>query len=114
MNDRENMGDEAYVRSRWADVVRCDGSYRHYAKGTVLFILAPHVFIESADWKAAADFTEQREREIAEIDEEIMLLKSMIILLSAERGDMTAPVYQRTITRLESTKADLQCGMRRD
>ena len=65
------MTDEEYVRARWERVIVCDGSYRHYAKGTILLNWSNHQFYEFKDFSAARAFTENREREIAEVEEEI-------------------------------------------
>ena len=73
------MTDEEYVRARWERVIVCDGSYRHYAKGTILLNWANHQFYEFNDWSAARAFTEQREREIAEVEDLIWLLRSGVI-----------------------------------
>lgn len=70
------MTDEEYVRARWERVIVCDGSYRHYAKGTILLNWANHQFYEFNDWSAARAFTEQREREIAEVEKEIVLIEN--------------------------------------
>jgi hypothetical protein len=67
-------GNKQYVRSRWEKVIVCDGSYRHYAKGTVLLNWANHCFHEFASFEAAAEFTRQREVEIRQVEEEITLI----------------------------------------
>ena len=69
--------DEEYVRARWKRVIVCDGSYRHYAKGTILLNWANHQFYEFNDCSAARAFTKQREREIAEVEEEIALVANV-------------------------------------
>ena len=54
----------------------------------------------------------EREGQIREVREEIALLRGMIMLLQSEPGDDTAPIYQRTINRLQEIVAELRKGMR--
>jgi hypothetical protein len=70
--------DEQYVRERWENVIVCDGSYRHYAKGTILLNWANHQFYDFKDFSAAKAFTVEHERKIAEVEEEIVSVKLTI------------------------------------
>jgi hypothetical protein len=65
---------EEYVRQKWEHVIVCDGSYRHYAKGTVLFNWANHCFYEFPDFAAGYAFTLTREEEIRQVEREIAML----------------------------------------
>ena len=68
------MTDEEYVRARWERVLVCDGFYLHYTNGTILLNWPNHQFYEFKDFSAARAFTENRERDIAEIQEEVAWL----------------------------------------
>jgi hypothetical protein len=62
---------ERLVRDTWERVLVCDGSYRHYAKGTILINWANHCFYEFNEWSAAAEFTRARLEQIRQVEEEI-------------------------------------------
>ncbi len=114
------MSDEEYVRSRWRDVRE---EVQHSLKISPTewqgYVLANDEgrdeLLSSGNraerWAKARDYTERRLREIAELDQEMNLLRGMVILLSVERGDKTAPIYQRTISRLQLSRAELTKGM---
>lgn len=108
----DQMSREEYVRSRWDLVHECDGPYMGYQKGTILVQEVRYQWAVFPSWSAAKDFTVRREDEIRQLREEIRLLRGMIALLQSEPGDETAPVYRRTIARLESALAELQKGMK--
>lgn len=61
--------------------------------------------------QAAKAYTDEHKRKREELEEEIMLQRSMIILLRSEPGDLTAPVYGRTLARLRQALKDLTKGM---
>jgi hypothetical protein len=63
------------------------------------------------EW-AAYGFTVEREKEIRQVEEEMLLLRSMVILLDSEPGDLTAPIYKRTLARLQAALAELKKGMK--
>jgi hypothetical protein len=69
------MTNEEYVRSVWDRVLVCDGSYRHYAKGTLLLNWANHCFYEFEDWSAAAEFTRELLEQIQHVETEIGWLR---------------------------------------
>lgn len=98
MSDAENK-----VNSVWERVIVCDGSYRHYKKGTVLLNWANHCFYEFDSWSAALAFTEQRLREIAEVEEEITLL---------ERWRTISGATKRILAREQAHLAELKRGMK--
>ena len=106
------MTDEEYVRARWERVIVCDGSYRHYAKGTILLNWANHQFYEFNDWSAARAFTEQREREIAEVQEEIEYVSSFAWLPSRSGKREEHPVWQRILAVEQARLAELRRGMK--
>ena len=60
---------------------------------------------------AAYLYTLEREEQIRQIEEEISIC-GLIILLRAERGDLTAPIYKRTVARLRHELEQLKKGMR--
>jgi hypothetical protein len=62
--------------------------------------------------EAAYAFTVAHAQKVAELEGECNLLLGLIILLRAERGDMTAPIYKRTLQRLETALAQLKIGWR--
>jgi len=108
----DGQGDEQFVREHWELVHRCDGSYRHYQKGAVLLQEERNHWSEFESWAAARAFTEARLEEIRQVEEEIILLRSMVILLTSEPTDQTAPIYKRTIVRLSSIRAELKRGLK--
>ena len=107
------MTDEEYVRARWERVLVCDGSYRHYAKGTILLNWSNHQFYEFKDFSAARAFTENREREIAEVREEISEIEDDILSYSShDNADSFAVIYRRILARLQARLAELRRGMK--
>ena len=108
------MTDEEYVRARWERVIVCDGSYRHYAKGTILLNWANHQFYEFKDFSAARAFTEQREREIAEVQEEIAILNEGVELAASTDADERkyGIPFKRILARLQAVLAELRRGMK--
>jgi hypothetical protein len=66
-------------------------------------------------WAAAAEFTRNREREIAELEEEIAFMQIAIKYQNAacgEEGCGCEEPFKRIIARLESALADLRNGMK--
>jgi hypothetical protein len=53
-----------------------------------------------------------REKMIRDVREEMRMLESMVILLANERGDQTAPIFQRTIGRLQAIESELKKGLK--
>jgi hypothetical protein len=98
---------EREVREVWELVHCCDGSYRGYPRGTVLLQDVNGHWFDFETWQAALDFTNQRKREIAEIDEQIAQMKS-------DRDLSEGPViriYVGILLRLQSIRAELTKGM---
>ena len=106
---------EQKVRAVWERVFVCDGSYRSYPSGTILFNWANHRFYDFPSWDAALAFTEARLEEIRQLRYEISLQK-LLLRVKGEwglmDGDADRAAVARTITRLESILADLTAGMR--
>jgi hypothetical protein len=97
-----------YVEARWSLTVQCDGSYRHYVCGTVLIQEKNHQFWDFASWQAAKDFTVEREKQIAEVNEEITYINTFIKTPSGSPH----PVWTRIIESRKTALADLKRGMR--
>ena len=104
----ENM---VFVREHWDSVHHCDGSYRAYPRGTVLIQMVHGEWLDFASWAAAAEFTEQRLKDVRQVELEIALLRGLLFLLSAENGDLTAPIWERVLAREQAALADLKKGM---
>ena len=122
---------EQFVREHWAHIrtwVRDLDSY-----GTDQFNIGVFLSEESANccmdymrrwqedntWQgiatactAAAEFTEQRLKDVRQVEIEIALLRGLLFLLSAEPGDMTAPIWERVIVREQAALESLKKGMR--
>jgi hypothetical protein len=106
------MDDEEFVRAHWeeptyfrpAHVINVSSGYTQDS------VVSGES--EDAAWSAAAEFTRERLEQIRQIKQEMSLLGGMVVLLSVEPGDETAPIYQRTIARLEAALADLKRGMK--
>jgi hypothetical protein len=65
------LSPEEFVRAAWSLVHRCDGSYRHYANGTILLQLSNHVFEDFPNYNDAYNFTLDRIEEVRKLREEI-------------------------------------------
>lgn len=80
-----------------------------------------HVFVETFEelWPAARRFTEARERQIAEVEEEIEATNTMLAACRAfkrARTDLDVAeneiaVHKRILARLEAIRDDLKRGM---
>jgi len=124
------MTDYEYVVSRWALTHRCDGSYRGYARGAILIQEKHGEWTEFPNWSAAAEFTRQCERELAELDAEIERSSALVWDeedwvdwmeyhtkgdAGYEPGEVTTVVRQqcadiRTLARLRSIRAGMAKG----
>jgi hypothetical protein len=107
---------EKYVRENWQNVKESEyDPHEGYTIPQTRVDFGSHHYTEiktSDAWKLAAEFTRERREQIRQVEEEIRLLQSMVILLSTERGDETAPVYKRTIARLGVALAELKRGLK--
>lgn len=104
------MTDEEYVKSKWEHVIVCDGSYRHYSKGTVLLNWANHCFYDFKNFSGAHAFTLERELKIREVEEEIALIQHEIWLWP--NYSQENPAYQRILDRLQVALVELREGMK--
>jgi hypothetical protein len=106
---------ERYVKSKWEHVIVCDASYRRYAKDTILLNWANHQFYELKDWSAAKAFTVERERQIAEIEEEIVFI-NLAIKYSNEscgvEGCGCEEPFKRILAREQAALDALKVGMK--
>lgn len=109
------MTDEEYVRSKWEKV----DSRETYVAGHGYCVSLPVLWheamttgyfkTEAEAWSASRTFTEQREREIAEVDEEIAFLDDEKRVWP-KHYNCDAP--KRTLSRLQSIRAELTKGMK--
>jgi hypothetical protein len=110
------MSDEEYVRGVWEEANAGDDAAGVLAGPYWVCIYDRKRWFyghtEADAWSAAAEFTRNRLEQIKQVEEEIRLLQSMVILLRSEPMDATAPVYRRTIARLEAALAELRKGMK--
>lgn len=106
------MTDEEYVRSRWLVVMDARDLDNPSVAEPIRIQVSSTKQLRFAWFANAARYTRERERQIAEIEEEIALHKGLIILLRSEPGDLTAPVWQRRLARLQSELAELRRGMK--
>lgn len=98
---------EKYVRDRWdsAECLGLDGA-RFVSINRDLWMVPGNHRTDGPAWAAAYAFTIEREKQIAEVEEEIALLLNLRIHASE------LDVAQRIRVRLEAVLADLQRGMK--
>lgn len=105
------MTDREYVESKWDEV--------HPAN--MFIFLGPYTDGNAySSWLAAAEFTRTREKQIAEVREEIDLLR--MVRVAFESAVKACPKdatwmndldkYQRILARMEAVLAELQRGMK--
>ena len=110
----EMSADEKLVRAAWKDTSL--GGLRVYE------IRAFHLYLgawkhegtvknKEAIWAAAAEFTIQRQQEIAELREEILALRDRMAYLAHWQPEDGA-IYARTVAREQAALAELQRGMK--
>jgi hypothetical protein len=98
--------DREYVESRWVNVVFIGGRNEcGFISGSECS-LSDWQLSEAAAWLAARQFTEEREEEIAEVEEEIATLKSLRVPMMS-----VAPLL-RCGKRAEECLTALKKGMR--
>ena len=108
---------EEYVRSKWKEVhVR---KRRDIKSGMCfLIVMGRHSTLwygnERAAWSAARAFTEEREREIAEVEEEIAWLNQMKRNLPPGRPtkEERQAILQRILAVEQARLAELRGGMK--
>ena len=105
------MTDEEYVRARWEDSV----AFTMGPNPWTLRLPCGKYFDGTIDecWSGARAFTEQREREIAEVREEISEIEDDILSYSShDNADSFAVIYRRILARLQARLAELRRGMK--
>jgi hypothetical protein len=100
---------EAYVRARWIDVYDDGYSVRLLSpiKG---WIETPKFSGVSNRWPECYAFTIDRERQIAEVEEEVNLVRGEIRFFQGSPRAKGA--MERILTRLQQVLAELRRGMR--
>lgn len=118
------MTDEEFVKAHWVMTHICDGSYRHYQRGTILLQDVNHHFFDFPDWPAAAEFTRERLEEIRQLEAEVDLVaegwNGWNNALNEARGriwvdDVVIVIRtMRILSRLEFLLAEARLGMKTD
>ena len=108
--------DEEYLRDRWERIALEWGTLERKRYVCVsaggMFIPLQGFKTEAEAWSAARAFTEQREREIAEVREEISEIEDDILSYSShDNADSFAVIYRRILARLQARLAELRRGM---
>ena len=109
------MTDEEYVRARWeVHTAFPNGNGKYY------LALAPDKCLdgefdgqfdtEAEAWSAARAFTENREREIAEVEEEIALIANLGSHVKQEA--FAVDIRKRILSREQAVLAELRRGMK--
>ena len=99
------MTDEEYVRARWEDSV----AFTMGPNPWTLRLPCGKYFDGTIDecWSGARAFTEQREREIADVEEEIAWLSD-----GMDCSDPDDEVGHRILARLQAVLSELRRGMK--
>ena len=114
--------DEEYVRARWGD---CTASYINCGMSSSYWSVRREsdgqelcreycgaLKGDDPAWSAARAFTEQRERDIAEVQEEIEYVSSFAWLPSRSGKREEHPVWQRILAVEQARLAELRRGMK--
>lgn len=104
--EKQMNEDRELVERTWALTALCDGSYRFYPRGTVLIQDVHNQWLHFPDWAAARAFTEQRIREVREIEEEIAWVNGV------QETVTTIMERIRIAKRLEAIRDNLKRGMK--
>jgi hypothetical protein len=100
---------KTFVRQHWVidefDFEMSQGGSWHFKEGHPLNAVGWRPAIDVELWAAAAEFTRERLRQIAEVKEEIAWLNGVI-------GHVTGPVLARILRREQDALAALKKGMR--
>jgi hypothetical protein len=112
--------DEEFVRQHWVSVERVlemiQGGSWHFKEGYGLKEAGFKPAIGEELWAAAAEFTRERQRQIAEIEEEILWFAGLFAGLRLESGIYLIPTAEHTarriLCRLQDALAALKKGMR--
>ena len=100
---------EEYVRARW-EHVHTGAAALHLSDYSAPLVIT-HAG-EFPNWSAARAFTENREREIAEVEEEIEYVSSFAWLPSRSGKREEHPVWQRILAVEQARLAELRRGMK--
>ncbi len=92
------MTDEDFVRSKWTRV---------YSTMNGTFLSGRKVSDALRNYRAAAEFTRERERQIAEIEEEIAYIS-----YDYDGAWTLTELHTRILARLQAALADLKRGMK--
>ena len=118
------MTDEEYVRARWQLVAAVPTVVNGYVvcaglsadRQTVLRLWRGplHECTEAEAWSAARAFTENLERDIAEVQEEIAILNEGVELAASTDADERkyGIPFKRILARLQAVLAELRRGMK--
>ena len=103
--------DERIVRGAWKEVRYVDTGPSLWVRTHYVIIGHPQLFAAYRNtrgeaWLAARDFTEQRQHEIAEVEEEIQRLAIWYARRETDNVDL------RTMARLQKALVDLWRGMK--
>lgn len=108
------MTDREFVEQHWQHCTECDGSYRHYPKGTVLLVIRPHCFIECDSWDAAAEITRDKLEERRQLIVEAARIETVTYLEEDEMESAirvgraeSAGISAKRIARMRRTHARL-------
>lgn len=95
---------EQFVREYWP------GSADYLGSGLrPIRVFTPSGVETFKNWSAAYDFTVQRRKQIAEVEEEIAFMQGFS---AYENHSIYGPARKRILTRLESALADLKKGLK--
>lgn len=104
----EMSENENYVRARWERIRASDYRIVIYF-GEPDFLSDCHMFSGYHDkWSEARLYTEHREREIAEVEEEIEIIEAIVGLYASHGGNK----FRRILAREQAVLAELRRGMK--
>jgi hypothetical protein len=112
------MNDEEYVRAKWVNLEIIESMDRRtlISAGGVTTILAAQKMTLSEMWEHAKAFTEDRERQIAEVEEEIAVeqgcIESCETLSEIPEAQRHLAAHKRILAFERERLAALQAGMR--
>lgn len=106
MSELTTQQEREYVEARWELVVCCDGSYRGYRRGTILLQDVIDHWLDFHSWHAAYLFTLDRERQIAEVEEEIEFVRNTRFSYTCQAGYEKKSAPQRRILAAEQQRLD--------
>jgi hypothetical protein len=106
--------DERIVREAWEDysimIREFPNSSPYWIYLGEEFCTGPHK-TEAKAWRAAAEFTTQRQEQIRQVGEEIKIVRNE---LSLGRDRWNSPEFIRILAREQAALAELQRGMKEE